>query len=378
MPPQNQAPEPAPQAPVSAPLTSVVPDHGRSGLPLILGGLVLVAILAGIIYWLSASPVSAPQPSMQKKVGMAYFPQGRASADGFKQGLASLGYEVQYFETELLPSPTMFEEMKTAYRHNIEVDGVDMLFADHEQQALAAVELTRDMGSSIPIVFLSRFHDPVEYGIIASYQSSGNNATGVTQNLQDVSSRILQFFREIDPEVTKVGVFGKGFMIPGVGEDYFAEIRRQAERLGFEIVEYTSSVPPPQAGAEFARVAAGIKDGDIDAIVHIPGHFYTPQHEDEYKLAKRLGIPHHTSYDDMPGGGHFAFSSNFYSSGEQAARIADKIFRGTKPADIPIEYGSKNLLLLNDPRALETGIEFSENMRYLADEYDQEAGIRDL
>ncbi len=377
MPPQNTASEPAPSAPVSAPLTNVVPNHGKGGLALILGGLALVAILAGIIYWLSSGMYS-PQTALQKKVGMSYFPQGRASADGFKKGLAELGYDVQYFENELQPSPTMFDEIKAAYRANIEIDGVDMLFADHEQQAIAAVELTREMGSDVPIVFLSRFHDPVEYGVVASYQSSGNNATGVIQNLQDVSSRILQFFREIEPSVTKVGVFGQGFMIPGVGEDYFAELKRQAERLGFEIVEYTVSVPPPQVGAEFARIAATIEKGDIDAIVHIPGHFYTPQHEDEYRLAVRLGIPHHTSYDDMPGGGHFAFSSNFQSSGEQAARIADKIFRGTRPTDIPIEYGSRNLLLLNDPRAEETGIEFSENMRYLADEYDLEVGIREI
>jgi len=364
----------APPAPVPPP---PAPHSSLRDAGVIVGTLAaLIALSLGVFWYVSKD--APPAMPVMKKVGMAYFPQGRASAEGFKKGLADLGYDVQYFEMELVPSPTMFEEMKTAFRRYIEQEGVDMLFADHEQQARAAVELTRDMGVDVPIVFLSRFHDPVEYGIVASYQSSGNNATGVIQNLQDVSSRILQFFREIEPSVVKVAVFGKGFMIPGVGEAYLEELKRQADRLGFEIVEFTTSAPPPQVKSEFARIVATVKSGDIDAIVHIPGHFYTAQHEDEYALAKRLGIPHHTSYEDMPGGGHFAFSSNFRSSGEQAARIADKIFKGMKPADIPIEYGTRNLLLLNEPRAKETGIEFSQNMRYLVDEMDEEATLRDL
>lgn len=267
----------------------------------------------------------------------------------------------------------MVADMKAAYRRMIEEEGVDLLFADHEHQALAAVELTREMGSDVPIVFLARFHDPVEYGIVASYSSSGNNATGVTQNLEEVSSRILEFFREIDPGATKIGVFSQGFMIPGVGDAYFAELTRQAERLGFEMVEYVTAAPPPQAGAEFKRLAATIEQGDIDALIHIPGHFYEPQHIDEYVIARELGIPHHTSYEDLPGGGHFAFSASFAQAGEQAAVMVDKIFKGTAPSDIPVEYGDKNELILNQGRAAESGIVFSETMRFLADEIIEDA-----
>ena len=103
-------------------------------------------------------------------------------------------------------------------------------------------------------------------------------------------------------------------------------MKEEADRLGIELIEYRSSVPPPQAEAEFNRVADTIKKGDVDGIFHLPGHFYESQQVAEYQLAKRLGIPMHAPYEDLgsegvEGGGHFAYTANFAHAGEQAARM---------------------------------------------------------
>lgn len=337
-------------------------------------GILASAVVASLVYyWVAPQvPVAAVIP---KKIGIANFAQGSSSITGLKKGLADLGYtDVQFFGGEVVPSPNMVVEIKAIYRKAIEEDNVDLLFADHEHQARAAVELTREMGINTPIVFISRFHDPVKYGIVGSFRTSGNNATGITQNLTEVASRIYSFLREINPSIKKVGVFGEGFLIPGVADDdYFEAMKQEAVRLGIELIEYKSAVPPPQAETEFKRVAASLKQGDVDGLFHLPGHFYEAQQVAEYELAKRLGIPMHAPYEDLgsegvEGGGHFAYTANFAHAGEQAARMVDRIFRGAKPSDIPLEYGEKNLLVLEKVRADETGIIFSESMLFIADE----------
>src|SRR3989344_4361407 len=233
---------------------------------LMLAGIAAIVVIGAAICWFA--PQKESVSVVPKKIGIANFVQGSSSVPGLKKGLAELGYsDVEFFGGEVIPNPKMIEEIKAIYRKAIEEDHVDLLFADHEHQALAAVELTREMGIAIPIVFISRFHDPVSYGIVESFKSSGNNATGITQNLTEVASRIYNFLREINPSLKKVGVFGGGLLIPGLADDdYFPAMKDEADRLGIELIEYKSTVPPPQAEAEFNRVADTIKKGDVDGI----------------------------------------------------------------------------------------------------------------
>src|SRR3989344_6106579 len=143
-------------------------------------------------------------------------------------------------------------------------------------------------------------------------------------------------------------------------------VTEESGRTDVPIVEYTTDAPPPQAKAEFERIAATIKKGDIDAMMHIAGHYYETQEAGESELAIRLGIPMATNYEDIPRGGHFTLSNGTRESGEQAAVMADKIFRGTKPSDIPIEYAQKDILSLHLGRARAAGFTFPESMLYLA------------
>ena len=70
--------------------------------------------------------------------------------------------------------------------------------------------------------------------------------------------------------------------------------------------------------------------------------------------------------EDLSSGGSFAFSDDFHASAGQAAVMVQKILNGIKPKDIPIEYGSKSLLILNLNRAREAGIQFPESMLSIA------------
>ena len=199
------------------------------------------------------------------------------------------------------------------------------------------------------------------------YWSPGSNATGVATSIFELVQRHLEFIKQIRPDAKKLGIFAKGFQIPALADEYYAEVKLQAPRLGLEIVEYTTDQPPPKAKEEFERVAVSIKKGDIDALMHIAGHYYVTQEAGEGRLAIRLGIPMATNYEDIPRGGHFTFANGTYESGEQVAVMADKVFKGAKPSEIPVEYALKNKLSLHLGRARAAGITFPDSMLYLAD-----------
>lgn len=343
--------------------TALTEHPPSSRFPFIAFGALAVLAIGGLVYWVF---FAAPASLSPKTIGIIYFRQQIEFVEGFKQGMEKLGYrDIVYKMEEVTVGPTMLDDIKKVTQKLVN-EKVDLLFATLEFHARAALEVTAEKKSDIPVIFMTRFHDPVEYGLIASYKSSGNNVTGVATNMIEIVQKTLGFLKEINPAMKKIGVFGSGFMVPEIGERYFAELKNQASRFGLEVVEYTTTVPPPEVARAWKETATKIKPGDIDALFHIAGHIYEPQEQDEYELVKRLKIPQAVPSEDLLGGGHFAYSDDNIVSGGQAAVMADKIFRGTKPSDIPIEFGSRSILTLNLTRARETGIKFSDSMLFIA------------
>ena len=346
--------------------------------PLIIIGIIILAGLIGfnIFRALKRTPFFGPIPSPvlkePKKIGVLYFRQELEIVEGLKEGLKELGYEdVTYDETLLVAGPTMDADMERAVKGLVE-ERVDLIYATLEHQAKAAIDGTKEMSSNIPVVFVSSFHDPIEFGLAESYQSSGNNATGVAIDIVEVVQKQLEFLKELDPNIKKIGVFSDGFMVPEIGELFLAEFKAQAPRFGFDYVEYTTAAPPPEAEEAWYQVAKKIKPGDIDAVYHVAGHYFGPQEVAEAELVGRLGIPHVAPIEDLPTGGHFGYSGELKAAGKQSTRLIDKIFRGEKPSDIPIEFTKKNILVIYIARAKKAGIEFPDSILSIADKIVQE------
>lgn len=352
-----------------------VPEISTSTLPkmfpisLLLVGLVGAAVVGASAYWFFFREIAAP--ARQVVIGIPYFPQQLDAVTGFKEGMARLGYvegtDVRYVMAKTVVNPNMFEEIEANIRRMIVEEKVDVILGTLEHSAKIALDMTKEMGrQDIPIVFLTRFHDPIEYGLASSFKSSGNNATGVAVNLADIIERTLAFFKEINPGFKRLGIFTDGFMAPGIGDAYLEELERQTPEFGIQIVEYTTGVPPPEAEAEFHRIADTVKNGDIDGLFHIAGHFYPTQEIAESELATRLGIPMAAPFEDLPNGGTFSYSDEFSFSGAQAAAMVDKVLKGMKPSDIPIEFGGKSVLTLILGRARDAGVEFTDSMLFIA------------
>ena len=340
---------------------------GRTGL--LLGVLALAALLFSIgayLYFAGSDTNTALEP--RRTIGIVYFRQQTDNVAGFKDGMRELGYtNVAYIEELVAVGPMLTGDMDTAIRRLIAAD-VDLLWMASEIQAKAALGVTSELGSDIPVVYMTMFHQPVEYGLASTFVSSKNNGTGVAADIAEIVQKTAAFLREMQPEANAIGIFGSGFMIPDFAAAYLSEWQRQAPRYGFDIVEYKTDATPERAEAAWHTLSATIKKGDIDAIVHVPGHYFDKQEYAEYEMAVRFGIPHAVPVQDFPGGGHFAYSADFNVAGAQTAVMVDKIFKGLKPADIPLEYGAKNSLFLHKERAQKTGLTFPASMLEIAEE----------
>lgn len=336
-----------------------------------IGVLVVVAVLGFFFFKvLKATPSAAPGLSKvysePKTIGIVYFRQQEEAVAGLKEGLKDLGYSAITYKEFVMPVSDDMDKVAAGYAKTLVENRVDLMYTALEFQGLPAITTTKEMGDDTPIIFLSQFHDPVAYGLAKSFRSSGNNATGIALNIVEIVQKQLEFLKEIRPDIKKIGVFADGFMVPPLSEEFYPEFRRQAAKFGYEIVVYTTQVPPPEAEKAWRTTAAAIKPGDIDALYHIAGHYFDAQEAAESALAARLQIPMVAPIEDLPNGGHFGYSGGFLGAGRQSARMADKIFRGTKPGDIPLEYNEQIALVLYPERARLAGIVFPESILSIA------------
>ncbi|HEY9585518.1 MAG TPA: ABC transporter substrate-binding protein [Candidatus Paceibacterota bacterium] len=342
------------------------------------GALVIVVATALLFTKIfQAIPPSVPLPSKvlsePKTIGIISFRQQAKAVEGLKEGLKELGYSnITYKEFIILPSDNMMKEV-AANTKTLLGEKVDLIYAGLEFQALPVITTTKEMGNNTPIIFSSAFHDPVAYGLAKSFLSSGNNATGVALNIVEVIQKQLEFLKKIKPDAQKIGVFTDGFMVPPLSDEFYPELRRQAAKFGYEVVEYTTDAPPPQAEAAWHTVAATIKPGDIDVLYHLAGHYFDSQEKSgaqefaESELASRLKIVMVAPLEDLANGGTFGYSGDYTGAGKQSARMADKIFRGIKPSDIPLEYIKHVSLVVYPTRARQAGVEFPEFILSIAD-----------
>lgn len=321
---------------------------------------------------LSFSRYSSPSPAPPKRVGVV---QQWKVLDrlytGFQKGMADAGYvegkDVVYDYQSWEQNPANIEGIVRRHTEG----NVDLIYVAgaNPGPVLSALKLTQEADMAIPIVFA--FQDrPDETGVASSFKSSGNNATGIAANFAELVPKQLEFLRRLSPYIKKIGIFSDGFYVSaGPGKLIITTLKEHASRFGFTIVEYTSDAKPgSELSRDFNRIAAAIKKGDIDALMHVAAHFLTDQQLREVDIAKRLNIPTFMPIlEEVEEGGLFSYSADLFAVGEQAAGIADKIFKGTKPADIPIEFPNKNILSFNLKTAREAGITIPESLLVISE-----------
>jgi putative tryptophan/tyrosine transport system substrate-binding protein len=233
---------------------------------------------------------------------------------------------------------------------------VDVIVTSTTPPSLAAKQAT----AVIPIVFAAA-NDPVGTGLIASLARPGGNVTGLANQMSDTSGKKLEFLREVVPGLRRLAMMANAGN-PGSMLD-MSEAQATAHRLGLEVtiseIRRTEDIVP---AFEALRNRA-------DALYLCPDALLNTNRIRINILAVGARLPTmHGHREYVEAGGLMSYGPNLASQFPRAADFVDKILRGTKPADLPVEQPTKFDLVINLTTAKALGLEVPPTLLARADE----------
>jgi putative ABC transport system substrate-binding protein len=318
-----------------------------------------------IFLWLLATvlmnTVSFAEAQQPKTPRIGMLVTGSASTnkspdDAFRQGLRELGYiegrniviEYRYVEGKRDRIPELAAEL-------VQVKVDVLVVAGGVSTTLPVKKAT----SSIPIVFTNA-SDPVGAGLVASLARPGGNVTGLATVSQDLSGKRLEVLKEVVPKALRVAVLWN----PGpADENEVRQIETVAPALGVKI--QSLQVRDPN---EFPGRYAAMKRENANALVLIQGSFTLFHRKQLVELAAENRLPsmcESSSWTDD--GCLLSYGPDVLYAYRRAAVYVDKILKGARPADLPVEQPTKFDLVINLKTAQQIGLTIPPNVLARAD-----------
>ena len=234
---------------------------------------------------------------------------------------------------------------------------VDVIVAWATPSALAARRAT----STIPIVFLG-ISDPVGSGLVASLAHPGGNATGSSNVAPDLSAKLVGTFAQLVPGMSRVGV-----MVNPANPGAVAQMdgtQQAVHALGLQ-----SQVVNAGTLEEYGRAFARLKNEGVNGVLLLQDPSNTGQPGKIAELAQQYRMP--TAFqnrENVEAGGLMSYGTDINDQFRLAAFYVDRILRGEKPADLPVQLPTKFNLVINLKTAKALGIEVPHNLLVVADE----------
>jgi putative ABC transport system substrate-binding protein len=304
----------------------------------------------------------AQQPERMKRIGVlmnaaADDPEGQARLAAFVQGLRELGWtdgrNVQIDYRWGAGDADRFRR----YAAELLVFAPDVILAGGGPAMAALQQATRD----VPIVF-ALVSDPVGSGYVASLARPGGNATGFASTEFGISGKWLELLKEMAPRVTRVAVFRDASTALGIGQ--LGAIQSAAPAFGMEL----SPIDVRDAG-EIERAVATFARGSNNGLVVAAGPLASLHRELIITLAARHRLPAvYPSRFFVTGGGLISYGPDSIAPHRRAAGYVDRILKGEKPADLPVQAPTKIELAINLKTAKALGIEVPPSLLARADE----------
>jgi putative ABC transport system substrate-binding protein len=305
-------------------------------------------------------PAHAQQPAKIPRIGYL-MGQSRSTAsvrvDPFRQGLRELGY----VEGKNIVIEWRFAEEKvdrlSALAAELARLKVDIIVASGRVSTRAA----KDATSTIPIV-MTQDSDPVANGFVASLARPGGNITGLSTLAPELSGKRLELLKEIVPKLSRVAIFGTS-TIPGEAQ-VLREVELAANAFGVK-TQYLDILSPKDIEAAFR---AAVK-GRAEAILPMwAGVFAMPQRTKIAELAVKNRLPAiFISSPFVDAGGLMSYGPNLADLDRHVAYFVDRILKGARPADLPVEQPKKFELVINLKVAKQIGITIPPNVLARAD-----------
>jgi putative tryptophan/tyrosine transport system substrate-binding protein len=233
---------------------------------------------------------------------------------------------------------------------------VDVIFAPSSTM----VEPARQATKTIPIVF-SNHADPIGTGHVASLSRPGGNITGLSELATDLDAKAMELLKEAVP-ATRIGVLWNPTtpsQVPGL-----QSVRVAGEKLGLAL-----HIVPAARTDEFDAALASMARESVGSVFVVPSPLTLMQRAPLAELALKHRLP--TMFgarENVEAGGLMSYGADRHDLVRRAALYIDKILKGAKPADLPVEQASKYQLVINLKTAKALGLEVPPSLLARADE----------
>jgi putative ABC transport system substrate-binding protein len=315
--------------------------------------------LSALLFALS---VSAQAQQAKKVARIGYLSgQSRSTAtvriDPFRQGLRELGcVEGENLIIEWRFADEKFDRLPALAAELVRLK-VDVIVTTGRIPTRAAKEAT----STIPIV-MTQDSDPVANGFVASLARPGGNITGLSTLSPELSGKQLELLREVVPKLSRVAVFGTS-TAPGN-----AQILRAVELAGGALkvqIQYLDVQSPKDIETAFRAAGKGRAEA---VLMMVAGAVALPHRAKIIDLAVKSQLPAiHQNRGNVEAGGLMSYGPNLTDLDKRAATYVDKILKGAKPADLPVEQPTKFELVINLKSAKQIGLTIPQSVLYRAD-----------
>jgi putative ABC transport system substrate-binding protein len=234
----------------------------------------------------------------------------------------------------------------------------DILLVNGTSVLKAVQQVTR----TIPIVFVNVI-DPVGQGFVQSLAHPGGNITGLSNVESEMGGKWLQMLKQIAPHVTEVAVIGGTMLAGGAGIE--TAIQASAPSVGVQLIPFTELQPASEIEYLINRLARRASTG----LLVLPGAITRGLRERIVVLAARGRLPAIYPYRYyVTGGGLMSYGVDTAETYRRAAAYVDRILKGEKPADIPIQQATKFELVINVKTAKAIGLDVPTTLLAMADE----------
>ena len=321
-------------------------------------------MIAKILIWLlmmfllaTASPAEAQQTKVPR-IGMLV--NGTPSShkfiiDEFQQGLRDLGYvEGKNFLLEIRYAEGKLDRLPELAREFVQMK-VEVIFTNATPGTVAVKQAT----STIPIVFTG-VGDPVEAGLVKSFARPGSNVTGISILSPDLGGKRLELLKEVIPGITQIAVLWS----PSASTTAALKATQAAAdalRLQLQSMEVRSP-------DDFTGVSETIVKRRVRALLTNPSPVLNTIRTRVVEFATKNRLPAmYANLQFVESGGLMAYAHSSVDAYRRAAVYVDKILKGTKPADLPVELPTKIELVISLKAAKQIGLTIPPNVLARAD-----------
>jgi ABC-type uncharacterized transport system substrate-binding protein len=303
--------------------------------------------LRRIVFLSSDSPLSPKCTSTKPHVGFL----------AFVEGLRSLGYRLgENLAIDCRSAEGRYEQLDALAAELVQLKPA-VFVAASAPASLAAKRAT----STIPVISVYTA-DPVGLGLVSNLSRPGGNITGISALASDYTAKWLQLLKEAAPRVSRVGILGQE------ANPTYATYRQELESAGHTL-GLALDFAGVKAPGDIEAALAGMRQRGADAFLFMHQPFTFEHREHIVNVVARFRLPAiYGSREAVEAGGLLSYAVSVPDTFRRSAILVDKVLRGAKPADLPVEQPTTFELAVNLKTAKSLGLTIPPSMLLRADE----------